>query len=353
MHTHYTVQKALAVAKRVRPGWKKSDPTKRGSLRAAAAAAGVRSPQTVRNWMRKDMSPAAVKARLSNCGRKTAISPELRERFEQWFDGLRSKGKKVSQRTIQDYFRSESDGTLNLSKYQITRLVQATRIGIRKGQPKKRSRYVAESSGGAEEFVRDVKRRRVSKKYTFVMDEKGVYNDPSSTYTYDRIGKKDVYLEVSNTNKRDSIVATISAAGQKLAPYWIESKPAKTSKGKTVQKAISGMNEKIMLDYIDTIIKPNSDQIGLLLLDALTAHRTPAVQKKLTALGIQFAFFPPDLHQQLSACDNAFFAEFQRRYNALCDCKPHLSKRARAEEAYHSVPAKHVKNYWNKTGLYT
>lgn len=192
-----------------RRGWPKNSPKKTSSLRTAAREAGVRAPATVYWWLHKDMSPSAVQARLSQRGRKAAVTPELRDEFSTWFDEVRGREDCVKQSTVRDWFLERTGGTLKLSNPQISQLVATAGISSRVGQVKKAARYAAEVTGEKALFLRDLERRGLKRKSTFVMDEKSIRtvdlcSAPTSAWV-----RRCRRME-PDTNKRDTLLATLA-----------------------------------------------------------------------------------------------------------------------------------------------
>jgi transposase len=183
-----------------------------------------------------------------------------------------------------------------------------------------------------------------------VMDESGVWNDSPVSRTYSKVGSGSAGVKSADKASRDTVVATIRMDGKKLPLMYIEHQRQKTKNKQVVQRAIKGMTEEIMLDYIEEVLAPNTVPGQYLLMDQLSSHKTARVRAKLESIGLKVIYFPPKTVPDLSACDNFFFSLFKRAFRAK-DRSTAEKKKLAAFEAYAEVPAHAVRACWRRCQL--
>jgi transposase len=104
--------------------------------------------------------------------------------------------------------------------------------------------------------------------------------------------------------------------GKKLRLFYIQHRRQQTKNKEVVKRAIKGMTEEIMLNYIDEVLAPNTVPGQYLLMDQLSSHKTARVRAKLESIGLRVIYFPPKTAPDLSPCDNFCFALFKRAFRA-------------------------------------
>jgi len=132
MYSPATIRRALDLVKTSEPGKSKHDPRKQGSLREAAAVAGVASAETVRQWLKKDMSQEAIKKRLSKRGRKRKLDDLLLQKLRGYLEKHHREQTPYTQSDVIAFVAKETDGQILLTNVDVTRYTQ--RLGFAKQQ---------------------------------------------------------------------------------------------------------------------------------------------------------------------------------------------------------------------------
>ncbi|RNA15037.1 Pogo transposable element with, partial [Brachionus plicatilis] len=141
------------------------------------------------------------------------------------------------------------------------------------------------------------------------MDETPFYLDMTMNKTIDKIGSKTVdIVTTGNEKSRFTVVLTITAGGQFLAPYIIFRRLKKVPKVTApdnfhLNASYSGtMDQYIMIDYIDKVIKPYLNGREAIL-DQFKSHYTPMVESKFINEKIKPIYIPPSLTSSLQPLD--------------------------------------------------
>lgn len=216
----------------------------------------------------------------------------------------------------------------------------------------------------------------------YVMDESGVWDDSVVARTYEKVrlsvlvtgllctycrseqvGSRSAYVRsASATPKRDTIVATLCADGSKLPLYYLVHTRGNKKKG---EPAIKGMNEELMLDYIEKVLVPYAHKPCALFMDNLSSHGTkkvshkwmhiqlliaPQVQERLREIGITPVFLPPYASLAVSPCDNMFFHLFKTMFRKMDRSTPQRKMEA-AQACYEAITTEQVLSCWRKCKL--
>jgi len=214
----------------------------------------------------------------------------------------------VGIREIQQHF----SGLYPLKKWQISRILhrngfRSLKVIKRQGK-RNRESYDEEVKNFRHQWSREDLSR------VFCMDETGVWTDNVQMRSYCRIGQNPE-VATTDTPQRHTFVATLCGDGRKLPGYFIPHMRQRTRKKVVVQRAVKGMTIKLMLQYIDDIIRPNCPPGSILMMDQLSSHKNKQVLDRLTELQIHYVFFPAKASADLSPCDNFFFPRFQTKFS--------------------------------------
>jgi transposase len=182
------------------------------------------------------------------------------------------------------------------------------------------------------------------------MDESGIWNDSVVARTYASAGSRSAGVACTDKASRDTVVATLRMDGHKLPLFYIRHSRQQTKQKAVVKRAVKGMTEELMLEYIQEILKPNTFPGMYIFMDQLSSHKTARVRQALSSIGLNVIYFPPKTAPDFSPCDNFFFALFKRIFRAKDRSTPERKKLA-AFEAYAEVPEKAVRSCWRKCQL--
>lgn len=183
----------------------------------------------------------------------------------------------------------------------------------------------------------------------FVMDETGLWNDSVVARSYAPRSGAGPSVKTDPSSSRDTAVATLCADGTKLPLWYLRHRRQRTRMHVVVQTAIKGMNEELMLKYIDEVCS-QMPRGSILYMDNLSSHKTPRVRARLVDYGILVRYFPAKAACDLSACDNFFFRLMKNNFRKLDRSTPEKKELA-ANQAYNSVTAMSVRACWRKCGL--
>lgn len=185
----------------------------------------------------------------------------------------------------------------------------------------------------------------------FCMDETGIWNDSVVPRSYSPIGGDLPEIHSPDAPKRNTLVATLCGDGRKLPFFFIEHTREKRKKKQVIQRAVKGMTEKLMLDYIEKIIRPNVPRGSVLLMDQLSSHKTAKVMDSLQSLGVLAVFFPPKASADLSPLDNFFFHSFKTEFRKIQPKQTTIDIIQACNQAYAVIPERTVRSCWRRCGL--
>lgn len=117
-----------------------------------------------------------------------------------------------------------------------------------------------------------------------------------------------------------------------------------------MRKAIKGMTEEIMLNFVENHLRLHCERGSFIFMDQLSSHMTVRVRERMNHYGLIPVYFPPKTAPDLSPCDNFFFHLFKNEFRKLDRSTP-LKKREAAFRAYHSVSDENVRACFRKCGL--
>jgi transposase len=316
----------------------KHDSTRRNTHAQLARRYGI-SERTIRRWQ-QPVSRASV------CrGRKRKIAAAVEDDVIAWVNARLKGHAPVQQEHVIAYLHDTH--RINVSPAYVSRLMRRNGFTSQRAQkrPEQRTR---------ETYEEEVKAFRQQWCKTdcsnyLVMDEAGVWNDSVVLRSYAPRGTTPSIKTLPNAS-RDTVVATLKGDGTKLPLWYLEHKRQKTKNKVVIERAVKGMTEALMLQYIEEVLKPAVQPGDVLFMDRLSSHMTVNVRKKLEELKLTVVFFPAKSAPDLSPCDNVFFHLFKDNFRKKDRSTPALKKKA-AFEAYDGVQEKNVRACFKKCGL--
>jgi hypothetical protein len=147
-------------------------------------------------------------------------------------------------------------------------------------------------------------------------------------------------------------VVAMSWEGQ-VFPWFIKHVPDKkgvrNEQRVIVDGAISGMNIKLMHDWVVEFTNYIGAGPGVLILDRLAVHINRAVNLRLQAHMIKVFLLPPQAGKYLSPCDHFFFAHLKGAM-LFKDCSTTEAKQAAFFELCSNWDATNVIRNWDSCG---
>lgn len=262
-------------------------------------------------------------------------------------ESTRAKWEPVTIRLVREY-SSRSLGKTLAPSY-VSRLLRRAGYTSQRAQKRPLQRVRPTYQQEIDKFRETWKINPLLASQYLVMDESGIWNDAVLSRTYAAAGSRNSFVACPDKGSRDTIVATLRGDGQKLPLWYIRHTRQKTQNKVVVQQAVKGMTEKLMLQYIEEVLRPNTTA-GQTIMDQLSSHKTQRVRAKLAELGLRVVYYPPKTVPDLSPCDNCFFSLYKRIFRAN-DRSTAERKRLAAFEAYSDVPAQSVRACWAKCKL--
>lgn len=154
------------------------------------------------------------------------------------------------------------------------------------------------------------------------MDETPIYYDMPSSRTISVLGERTTAVNTTGKmKKRITAVLAITASGKILKTMVILKGLKKVPNipipsNITVRAAMKGsMAERLMLDWIDSILKPHVYSKSVLILDDFASHETDLVKEKLEKSDIAYKIIPPQTthyHQPLDVLIMSVFKAAMR-----------------------------------------
>lgn len=113
-YSYDTIQKALAMFTPIDPETPKNDPRRKNvnSLKKIANDLNIVSRETIRQWLKKDMSAEAVRQRLSNRGRKRKLNDCQIQIFENYIKCLMANEVVFRQKDVIKYMFEKTGVTM-------------------------------------------------------------------------------------------------------------------------------------------------------------------------------------------------------------------------------------------------
>ena len=160
------------------------------------------------------------------------------------------------------------------------------------------------------------------KQFIYNMDETPIYLDMPHKRTLAPTGSKSIDVITSGNEKtRITVCLTITAAGKLLPAYVLFKNLVKVPKVNLPSNVVlnvnkSGtMNEHLMVDYFDKIIKPyNNNNKSIILMDEFKAHFTDRVQEQMVNVGIDHMRIPGGFTSTLQPLDVSINKPFKALY---------------------------------------
>jgi len=330
------------VLREVEYGSQVTGPVKRVySISKIAQRHGIHE-NTIRRWRKQDMSQEAVVKRLSKRGRKRLLTADQESQIMDFCLQRFSASLPISGEIISNYAKDALDR--ELSRNYISRMMERNEWSSYRTQkrPGKRLRatYQKEVDDFREKYCIPLD---IAKNY-MVMDETGLWNDTVVAKSYAPNGHT-AYIASEDRPGRDTLVACFRGDGIPLPPFYIQHRPKRKN-----QDPIKGMNEKLMLQWISEILKPNSWPGMTLFLDRLSSHCTKSVMAAFKELEINVVLLPAKTAPDLSPCDNFYFHYYKLRFNRLDRSTPE-KKREAALAVYDEIPVRIMQACWRRCKL--
>lgn len=302
--------------------------------------------RTIHRWKNSDiyMIPRAPRNKR---GRRRKISSAIEDELMTWVKVRNESWESCTGDDIIAYVQHRFG--LQLSRNYVSFLMR--RNGYHSRRTQKRPAQRADPMYG--QIVEDF--RTENSHWTgfsrvFVMDETGLWNDSVQPRSYAPTNGPNPSIKTLPSSSRDTAVATLCADGSKLPLWYIRHQRQRTRNHQVIHPAIKGMNEALMLRYIDEVCVPHMAQGSILYMDNLSSHKTARVRARFLELGIIVRYFPAKTAPDLSPCDNFFFFLMKNNFRRLDRSTPEL-KIAAAHQAYNAVRAESVRSCWRKCGL--
>eukprot|EP01115_Flamella_aegyptia_P014276 TRINITY_DN8029_c1_g1_i1.p1 TRINITY_DN8029_c1_g1~~TRINITY_DN8029_c1_g1_i1.p1 ORF type:complete len:241 (+),score=85.65 TRINITY_DN8029_c1_g1_i1:72-794(+) len=108
------------------------------SLREVATLTSVSSAETIRQWLKKDMSQKAIKTRLSKRGRKRKVNQQLLEEMRRFIEHHQQNNIPYTQGDVIKHVKDYTNGVVILSNVDVTRYTQ--RLGLNRSNKKRSKR---------------------------------------------------------------------------------------------------------------------------------------------------------------------------------------------------------------------
>ena len=190
------------------------------------------------------------------------------------------------------------------------------------------------------------------------MDETPLWVDMPGDYTMEQIGTKSITMKTTGHEKsRFTVMLAAIADGTKLPPMVLFKgvrPPKEIPTGLIVLMTPQAWaNEKCMFEWLARVWRKNSEKRRLLVWDALTGHRTPAikaaVQEKYNS---DLAIIPGGCTSKLQPCDVSWNRplkdHFRQNYDEwLVDGPISLTKQGNRRPPPRQLLLKWVKKAWN------
>lgn len=269
------------------------------------------SEATIRRWQQAEKDQLAkqyghyIKKEKRPRGRPPKLSKAQVQSILTFVEKLRSEWQPVTIRVVREY-ASVSLGQTLLPPY-ISRLLRRAGYTSQRAQKRPLQRQRATYGEEVKQFREQWMIHTLLSQQYLVMDESGIWNDAVLTRTYAAQGSRNSFVSCPDKGSRDTIVATLRGDGQKLPLFYIQHKRQKTKNKEVIQRAVKGMTESLMLEYIEEVLRPHTTPGQVLFMDQLSSHKTQRVKAKLAEIGLKVVYFPPKTAADLSPCDNCFF----------------------------------------------
>lgn len=154
------------------------------------------------------------------------------------------------------------------------------------------------------------------------MDETPIYYDMPSSRTISILGEKTTAINTTGKmKKRITAVLAITSSGRMLPCMVILKGLKKIPKipvpsNIVLRAAFKGsMTENLMLDWIESVLKPHVDSKSVLILDDFSSHKTAKVKEKLEELNVMHKIISPQTthyHQPLDVLIMSVFKSSMR-----------------------------------------
>jgi len=280
------------------------------------------SESTVRRWIQQEKDETAklygraVKREPKPRGRPRKLSAAETRAIVDFVERSRANWDPVTIATVRQ-FAAQSLGRA-LSPSYVSRMLRREGYTSQKTQKRPASRVRATYDQEVKEFREKWGIHPLLSSMFLVMDESGIWNDSVVARTYASAGSRSAGVACTDKASRDTVVATLRMDGHKLPLFYIRHSRQQTKQKAVVKRAVKGMTEELMLEYIQEILKPNTFPGMYIFMDQLSSHKTARVRQALSSIGLNVIYFPPKTAPDLSPCDNFFFlrclrGSFERR----------------------------------------
>lgn len=237
----------------------------------------------------------------------------------------------------------------------------------------------SETAAEASDYMETVRPKVANrnKDYVYNMDQTPVFFALHRKKTLEKKGNKTVNVRSSNTDtKRMTVGVTITASGRKLSPYCIfkgapNARIARTEfpyypkSAKYACQKNAWMDEECMLDWVQTVLKPDVDTAPddvdpILFLDSYRCHMMTSVVHAIEELGVEVVHIPGGCTSLTQPVDVGFNKPFKNRMrdlweawlvtDGIVDGKATAPTRQLIagwiDEAFSDIPVQIIQNAW-------
>lgn len=295
------------------------------------------------------MSNNAVRLRLSRRGRRKRLTSDQERQIMEWCLQRYTNALPISGDIVVQYVQTALD--LKISRNYVSRMMERNEWSSYRTQkrPAKRNRPTYQKE--VDEFRKLYCTSPENAKKYLVMDETGLWSDSVVSRSYAPHGQT-AYVATDERPGRDTLVACLRGDGVTLPPFYIQHHNQKKRKKQVVEAAVKGMNQKLMLQWVEEVLKPNSHAGMILFMDRLSSHCTTAVKAAISTLGVKVVLLPPKTAPDLSPCDNFYFHLFKLRFNRTDRSTPE-KKKAAALKVYSEIAPNIIQSCWRHCKLVT
>lgn len=303
-----------------------------GNVRQIARDCGV-SFKMIRDWRCKSSTilSGEFKSKNRRIGNGSQPKwPEIERNLVEWIHEEREKKNRVSyNRAIDMAHKLASDSNILDGKFGyawLQKVLRRNKLTVRKathyGQENRRTSF--EQFEISLNHLQDLNLlcQGIPPNFIINMDETPVYYDMPSSRTISILGEQTTAINTTGKmKKRITAVLAITSSGQMLPCMVILKGLKKVPKipvpsNIILRAAFKGsMTENLMIDWIDSVLKPHVISKSVLILDDFASHKTDKVKEKLENLDVSYKLIPPQTthyHQPLDVLIMSVFKAAMR-----------------------------------------
>ena len=317
---------------------------------------GIKSKATLSRWKKNDMRPESVAKRLKSRGRKSMLSEASRKRIIAVIKARCSKRQSVSADFVSQALVNSGSLEFPPSKSWVSEFLHKNGFSSRRTRTRCQKEVRPELENEILEFQKKIKEVYKRGRRIYVMDETATNRFNIPARTFDRKGaagmQGELVRDAEGGDFRDTSVATLCNDGSKLTLYYIPSIAYKKATKKNPEiKSVRGMNKILFEKWVQEIFLVEVKPKSILIMDNLACHKDSIMKKRMEDAGHTVLFLPTYSAKKTSPCDNAFFAEFKKKLEKLPTPKDQIGLEKNARDAYESITAQHVRNYFSHCKL--